>query len=335
MFGRLNRPHPRALMMVHRHGVRAGLALVVAFVASIPAATAPSARAASVTPQFAVGELTIGFVDPSRLVRLPGRRPQPRPIVTVIRYPAAGPPSNTDVPNAPAATTPGGFPLVVFAHGFDSTPAVYATLLQQWAHAGYVVAAPIFPLTNSRTPGGADESDIVEQPTDMSFVITRLLHASATGRGRLARLINPHAIAVAGHSDGGSTALAVVHNRHFLDRRVDAAIILSGARIPGLGGYDLSAAGPPLMAAQGTADTSNAPVSTYSYFSLLRQPKFLLTLWGASHLAPYTTDTVHRAVVTKVTIAFLDRYLKHLPGATGRMWAAGSRAGVATLSSGG
>jgi hypothetical protein len=61
---------------------------------------------------------------------------------------------------------------VIFGHGFAVTPGIYTPLLQYWARAGYVVAAPIFPLGNANAPGGPNESDLVNQPRDMSFVIT-------------------------------------------------------------------------------------------------------------------------------------------------------------------
>ena len=154
-----------------------------------------------------------------------------------MRYPALGSPAATDVPNAPPAAANGPFPLIVFAHGFAVTPATYARLLQSWAHAGYVVAAPVFPLSNAHAPGGPDESDIVNQPRDMSFVISRLLESGGAAPGPLAGLIEPNRIAVAGQSDGGETALAVAYSRRFRDPRVTAAVILSGAEISGIGGY--------------------------------------------------------------------------------------------------
>ena len=128
---------------------------------------------------FAVGKIVVRFIDTRRHVHFPGRRPQPRPLVTVIRYPAVGDPSHVDGLDSPPATSSGPFPLVVFGHGFNATPGIYARLLQAWARAGYVVAAPFFPLSNANAPGGADEADIVNQPADMSFVITRILAASA------------------------------------------------------------------------------------------------------------------------------------------------------------
>ncbi len=140
----------------------------------------------------------------------------PRPLETIVRYPATG----------------SAYPLIVFGHGFALTPAVYARLLRAWTEAGYVVAAPVFPLANAAAPGGPNESDLVNQPRDMSFVITRLLaECSAAGK------IDPSRIAVAGQSDGAETALAVAYDRRFRDPRVRAAIVLSGAAFPGMGSF--------------------------------------------------------------------------------------------------
>jgi pimeloyl-ACP methyl ester carboxylesterase len=144
-------------------------------------------------------------------------------------------------------------------------------------------------------------------------------------------LINPSEIAVAGHSDGGSTALAVAYNSRYLDHRVRAAMILSGAEIPGLHGYAFRGPGPALLAAQGTADRSNFPASTYRYFRTAPQPKFLLSLLGATHGPPYTNEQPQLGIVERETVAFLDRYLKRLPGAVPRMWRVGDVAGIANL----
>ena len=122
--------------------------------------------------------------------------------------------------------------------------------------AGYVVAAPVFPLENAAAPGGPNESDLINQPKDMSFVITRLLALNARRETVLGK-IDSSRIAVAGHSDGAETALAVAYDRRFRDPRVRAAIVLSGAALPGMGAFPPS--GPPLLAVQGTADPINAP----------------------------------------------------------------------------
>ncbi len=281
--------------------------------------------------KFAVGEIVVGYTDSRRLVHLPGRGLVPRPLATLIRYPAVGNASRVDIRAAPPARRQGPYPLVVFAHGYAVTPSIYARLLRAWAAAGYVVAAPYFPLSNQYAPGGPNESDLINQPGDMSYVITRVLAGSAAAHGILAGLVDPRRIAVAGQSDGGSTALAAAYNVHFRDPRIGAAVILSGARIPGVGGYQFPPPSPPLLAVQGTADRLNAPSSTYNYFALARSPKFLLSLLGAPHLGPYTDEEPQLRIVERTSIAFLNRYLKHVPGSAMQMSRAGNVANTASL----
>ena len=255
------------------------------------------------------------FVDHSRTVTYPGEPPQPRKLVTIVRYPRAR----------------GRFPLVVFGHGFAVTPGIYSQLLEAWARAGYVVAAPIFPLANANAPGGPNESDLPNQPRDVGFVITSMLALSQGGQGPLAGLIDPAEVGVSGQSDGGDTALTVTYNHGFRDPRIRAAVILSGQEIPGVGGYDFPAPSPPLLATQGLADTINLPSTTFAFWDAAPAPKYLLTLPGAPHLGPYTGEQPQLAIVERVTIAFLDRYLKGEPGALARMEAAGHVPGLASL----
>jgi dienelactone hydrolase len=271
------------------------------------------------------------LVDTSRSIELPNGTSEPRTLLTYVRYPALGPPGKTDLPNAPAAGADGPFPLVVFGHGFAVTPTLYARLLQSWARAGYVVAAPVFPLENANAPGGPNESDLVNQPADIRFVISRMLAASSAGSGPLAGLLDPTGIAVAGQSDGGDTALAVAYDLRFRDPRVSAAVILSGAEIPGIGGFAFPPGSPPLLATQGTADTVNPPSSTNEFFDAAPRPKYLLSLIGAEHLPPYSDEQPQLEIVEHVTTAFLDSYLKHRPGALARLVPLGSVPGTASV----
>ena len=168
-------------------------------------------------------------------------------------------------------------------------------------------------------------------PGDMSVVITRLRSASRVRGGFFSDLIDSHSVAVSGQSDGGETALAAAYDRLFIDRRIDAAMILSGAEIPGVGGFDFPAPSPPLLATQGTADTINPPRFTDAFFRIAAPPKYLLRLFGAPHLGPYTDQQPQLGIVERVTIAFLDRYLKAERGALRRMIRAGEVSGVSTV----
>jgi alpha-beta hydrolase superfamily lysophospholipase len=293
-------------------------------------ATPPSPPPAQ-PARLAVGLRVLRLVDDAHTIRLPGGRTQPRTLLTYVRYPALGAPDATDVPNAPAARAAAPFPLVIFGHGFDVAPQAYAHLLAVWTRAGYVVAAPVFPLTNPGVPGGPDESDLANQPHDMSLVISRLLALSGADAGPLSGLIDPTRIAVAGQSDGGATALAAAYSHRVRDPRVGAAVILSGAEISGVGGYGFYRGSPPLLAVQGTADTINEPRFTDEFFNATRRPKYLLRLLGARHLPPYTRQQPQLAIVERVTIAFLDAYLKRVPGALRRLVSAGGVPGLAAV----
>jgi dienelactone hydrolase len=280
---------------------------------------------------FATGLIVLRLVDKTRSVQLPDGKTVPRTLVTYVRYPALGPATGSDLPAAPAARGAGPFPLVVFGHGFAVTPALYARLLRSWARAGYVVAAPVFPLANANAPGGPNESDLPNQPADMRVVISSLLAASKASSGPLSGLIAKRQIAVAGQSDGGDTALAVAYDPRFRDPRVGAAMILSGAEIPGIGAFQIAPGGPPLLATQGTADTINPPSATRAFYDSAPPAKYLLALLGASHLPPYSSQEPQLSVVERVTIAFIDHSLKHIPGSLHRLLSAGRVPGIAAL----
>lgn len=299
--------------------VLAGALALTGCAAAAPGVILPGSSASHASmraPVYPVGERTYAFVDRSRTIKYPGHARQARPVVTVVRYPQH---------------VRGPVPLIVFGHGFAVTPAYYWRLLRSWAQAGYVVAAPVFPLENQHAPGGPNESDLVNQPRDVSFVITQMLALSASRSGPLSGLIASREIGVSGQSDGGETALAVAYDTYYLDRRIRAAAILSGAELPGAGRFYFPKPSPPLLATQGTADTVNHPHFTYQFFDAAPRPKYLLKLLGAPHLPPYTDEQPQLSIVGRVTTAFFNRYLKGQRRAVARMTAAGNVPGTATL----
>lgn len=286
---------PGTLLRVRGVAIRLGMLAALAGTVGAVFAAAPASHAAARGRRPALPAV-VTLVDHSRSIELPDGKRVPRRLRTYLWYP-------------PRRDGTGPFPLVVFGHGYATTPQLYRPLLRAWARAGYVVAAPLFPLENANAPGGPDESDLVNQPRDMSFVISRLLAASASTTNRLHGLLDPARVAVAGQSDGAETAFAVTYQRPYRDRRVRAAVILSGAELGS--GVSLDPHAAPLLAVQGTADRINPPVYTRVLFRAVARPKFLLLLRHAGHLGPYSVPGARLAAVARVSIAFLDHYLGH------------------------
>ena len=109
-------------------------------------------------------------------------------------------------------------------------------------------------------------------------------------------------------------------------------MILSGAEIPFVPGFTFSATSPPLLATQGTADVVNLPAATRAFYLAAPEPKYLLTLYGAAHLPPYSYEEPQLGIVERTTIAFLNLYLAH--GTLATLRAVGTVPGVSHLAVG-
>ena len=280
-----------------------------------------------------VGIRTVTFVDHSRKAIYHRGVITPRRLVTQIRYPAIGAGVADDVRDAPVVPAAAPYPLIVFAPGFAETPAIYYRLLDAWTRSGYIVAGVSFPLTTTHVPGGRRRNfDLVNQPRDMSFVISSMLNDGRDPESFLHGLINDREIGVAGQSDGAATVLALAEDPRFADPRVRAAIVLSGAELDQIDDHiQFATTGPALLAVQGTSDLINEPSATYRYFAGAPEPKALLRLLGAGHLPPYTRQAPYLGVVERVTAAFLDHYLLDKPGSLTRMRDCAAETGTATL----
>ena len=278
-------------------------------------------------PHYAVGTITLTLQEPVAT----GARARTLP--TTVLFPAVGP-SNAPVSGSATPNRAGGpYPLVVFSEGFPISPNSYSQLLDAWASAGYVVAAPTYPFTDPSAPGGLNESDIINHPADLHFVISSLLQATAGSSGALSGLIRSNQIAVIGQSDGGDVSLAAVSNSCCKDPRITAAIILSGAELTSFGGtYFTNQAAVPLLVVQGTADTVNVPACSVQIYDQALQPKYYLSLLGQSHLSAYLYAGAPQDLVEKVTIDFLNAYLKGSSASLGTMTSDATVAGLAGLS---
>ena len=299
-----------------------------------PATTAPTQAPATTTtipgtatPYF-VGTVYRTFVDPTRGSPARGGTPasSSRTIDTTIYYPTTLAPSE---PNPKPRVATGPFPLIVFAHGYEIDAASYAPLLVDLAAGGYVVAAPDFPGTSTAYPGGAIRSDSLQQPGDMSFVITEILAISAQP-GLFFNVVDPNAVGDSGQSDGGVTAAAAAFNTCCIDPRIKASVILTGGSF-GFDGEWFPPGTPPVMFVHATADEVNPYSASTSMFGQAQSPKYLMTIEGGSHLEVYV-DPPWEPHVAEAMIAFFDLYLKADPAAAARLDTAANQPGYALQS---
>ncbi len=290
--------------------VVAVVAVLAAVGAGVPAAPAGAdgSRRLATEGTYAVGVRTETFVDRSRPTSPNGTYPgaPTRTLVTTIWYPAEGQPGPPEQPNAPAYDDR-RFPLLVFSHGFTASGPAYGLLLQRLASAGFVVAAPTFPLSNGQAPGGPRLVDYVNQPADVSFVIDRMLRLDNDDDSPYADLLRRHRIAAAGHSLGGVTTLGLL-NDCCIDRRIDAFIPMSGIKLPfpdGAFSYERKA---PVLLVHGDQDPTVPFGGSFNVFAEARRPKYLLQLLNGSHV-PF--DPVQGEIIVASVVHFLDRYLNH------------------------
>jgi predicted dienelactone hydrolase len=82
----------------------------------------------------------------------------------------------------------------------------------------------------------AYEPDLVNQPADMSYVLSRLLALDAQPGNVLSGLLNRDEIAAAGQSDGGDTVAALAASGCCADHRLKTVAVLSGAEWPAMPG---------------------------------------------------------------------------------------------------
>ena len=271
--------------MKSRWGILLLAACGVGAVCGAPPAGGPTRRCVPLRPHdHGVGMIVETFVDHSRST--PAHNGEPgfpsRTLVTSIWYPAAVRASATPKANAAPDTADGPYPLIVFSHGLGTLPRQYESLLSTWAAAGFVVAAPKFPLTSFGTPGGVDTADVYNQPGDVSFVISSMLLASAAHSGPLSGMISPNEVGVAGHSEGAITTLGFF-NTCCRDPRVKAAAVFSGDPEAYPGGHYVFDGQPPMLVVHGTKDGFLPYGQMVSVFNQQKGPKVLLSLLGANH----------------------------------------------------
>ncbi|MGA3354181.1 MAG: hypothetical protein ABSD85_13505 [Acidimicrobiales bacterium] len=266
-----------------------------------------------------------------------GGHSSPRTFVTEIWYPSTHKSKAGPVAGAKPDYRDGPYPVVVFAHGFDTLPSTYTPLLSAWVKAGFVVAAPRFPDENAdeiSSLGNATtsqleiaESDVINEPYDIADVVSEVesgaTGAPSSGAAWLKGLVEPGKYALAGHSDGAQAVAALVYaqasGQEYATTYGDlathpfAVIILSGSELSG--SYAPPASPPALLFVQSAVDECNVPEDAGTLFHAAGGGIFLKLL-EASHFGPYIGKGRAAGIVENVTAAFLKAALSGTPSAS-------------------
>ncbi len=203
-----------------------------------------------------------------------------------------------------APVGPGPHPLVLFSHGLHSQPDDSASLLIRWALAGFVVAAPRYPHTALGT-SKFTAYDLVNQPSDASEVISRMLEKENIDTSR---------VAAAGHSGGGITTAGLLSKHR--DDRLKAGILIAGTDFLGT-----PFSGPPaaVLLVHGREDTSVTYDAARTVYEAVPWSRAMLSITEGGH------QVSDLPVVADTTTAFLRwSFYGGEPGLAGR-------GGVATL----
>jgi len=227
------------------------------------------------------------------------------------------------------ATASGRLPVVIFSHGIGEDRDSYAYLGREWAGRGFLV----LHVTHAGTDKAVLETGYwnlykatkvkenwVNRPLDVSFVLDQLAKRDDADLDR---------VAVAGHSAGAFTALAVaglrfVDGSTLADPRVKVAIAISMPKMSGViadDGYAFIRV--PVLHVTGTCDTSliyrTYPKDRRVPFEKSSGPdQYLVTLEGVNHDTFSNRDDAAHPLIARITSAFLDGYL--LGDANARAW---------------
>jgi len=256
------------------------VAALVAVAGTASMASAKPAKPAGVT------RVTLPLVDSSRPTAANGTYPgaPSRSLPTVVSFPTKH---------------KGRLPLIVFATGIGGTATNYAPLYDHWVRAGYVVAAPHFPLTSGDAPGGTTAADLNNQPGDLSFVLTSVLDASNKKGSKIHGLVDPVKVALVGKSLGAITAFEDGWSPAHRDERFTAIVALTGATQDDV---DFSIAATPLLLEHGDADTTAPYSGSQQAFDRAQAPKWFVTLKGATHGSAFGGGKTPAEVVVEKTV---------------------------------
>jgi predicted dienelactone hydrolase len=189
------------------------------------------------------------------------------------------------------------FPLILFSHGANGTPAADAPVLEHLASEGFVVLAPLHP------DRGAQGDEPAERVADMTYLLDHL--GTVARRLGFGGELDARRVGIAGHSFGAFTASYEAEN----EPRIRAALVMAGPLRPGGAGRTRV----PVLAMTGSADNLVPSRLVRAYYDQLPAsiPHGYLQIVGGNHYAYGTRCAAERTcgIVDEYASSFFLTYL--------------------------
>jgi predicted dienelactone hydrolase len=231
----------------------------------------------------------------------------------------------------PAGPAPaGGYPIVLFSHGYMGCNTQSEFLMRALAQAGYLVLAPNHKDAECGSARGTwyPGKLLAERPQEPFRDAQKW--SDATYRDRrddiesvLDAVLQEHSfqgvpidsshVGISGHSLGGYTALGLAGAwPSWRDQRIKAVLALSPHCSPFLLKGDLGNMDIPVMYQGGTADLGETPVVKREggVYDQSSKPKYYVELDGAGHFAWTDLNKRYQDLIGAYSVAFFDHYLK-------------------------
>jgi hypothetical protein len=282
-----------------------------------PASTSHAGTGSSVTvatsvPPVAPTTRTETFVDTSRRTPANGNYPGAASRSITVRF--LIPP------------TSGRLPLILWSHGFGVPLGEDDGTLAPIVSAGYLVAMIDAPFASHNSPGPA-MVDGQDEPGDISFVLSRILDASADPTSWLRDRVDSARVGAAGQSRGGYTTLGLI-NSCCRDTRIKALAVhapaLDGRK--DLPGDWFLQANPPLLVLAGTNDDLYQPA--HDFYGKATEPKYFVTSINGPHTEIERGTNAQKTALGSSMAAFFDLHLSGDPTAMSRLDQFGNTSGV-------
>lgn len=221
--------------------------------------------------------------------------------------------------------------LILVAHGLGGSGPNYGGFSRAIAAAGFVVAAPTFPVSSSPMDLRMMAEEARNQTANLTSVIDHVLRLNGAPSGILRGRVDPDRIGIAGHSMGAQTVLLAGFHPCCHDPRVRAVVVIAGY-LTGDEPY-AAGAGTPVLFLHGDRDEVIPLASGRAAYAAVSPPKHSVTVVAGDHRLGLLSGEEQLPAPIRFGIDFLGAELKDDAAARERLLQDGNVPGLTELES--